>query len=450
MSVPMPRAASATAPSQPQRVRTRPPTAIRAGVKSTELLLTFVLWFLLVYEVDWFIYVRSGIPVQRIPTLLAPMIGLVILMRGGDKRAIHWPLLLFTGMHFVASLIAENAGLSRTPFKFMVYVVLLFAATVSYLDTAPKMITLLKLYLVGFIWFGLQGISDGQVNWHPLLANTDSYGPLMVISMPFSYFFALATTSTRWKWIARGTFLLSILGVVVSFARGAVLAAAVVLLYILWRSPHRTKAFTVLMLSGIVLLPAASLLIPVDAFVTEVASSTQGDDVRMTLWKLAIRVFNTSPLFGVGAGNYGVVAARILTPDEASSMWGHMYFRPPHMPHLQILAEEGLIGIVLWISMIVAFYRWNSRLHRKDTSAIWASSGGKELDLPLIARGLEGAMLGFLGTSIFYNQLYIHWFWSLLIISFVLSLVTRPTQLAVPPPPGSVSPPRRSRRGGLR
>jgi O-antigen ligase len=418
---------------------------LREGVigksKPFPLFLVYAFWVLTIFEVDLFLTATTGGPFYRIPLLLAPVLGLSILNRG-DKRIVYWTLILFTLMHLGASLLAENAGASRDGFKFMVYMLLLFAGSASFLDSPSKLIVILKLYLLSFAWYGLQGMPSGLgglrrgaglagVAWHPLLANEDSYGPLMVISMAFSYFFALATSSPRWRLLSRGIFVLSVLGVMASFARGAALAAGAVLVHISLRSPRRARALIGLVLATIALLTVGALVFPLDAYIQNLRSVSEGDEVRTTLWQLAWNVFQQSPLYGVGAFNFGVVAARI-TPFDVTRTVGkdpaQLYRFAVHNPHMQILAEEGIIGIALWTGMIAGFFRWNRRLRTGDARALWSRRGGEDLDVRMIGRGLEGAMVGYLATSVFYNQLYIHWFWSLLTISYVLAGLTVPTR----------------------
>ncbi len=394
------------------------------------LVIVYAFWVLTIFELDLFLAATIGGPFYRIPLFLAPVLGLCILSRG-DKRILYWPLILFVLMHLGASLLAENAGFSRDAFKFMVYMLVLVAGSVSFLDSPSKLIVILKLYLLSFAWYGIQGMPSGRVVWHFLLANEDSYGPLMVLSMPFAYFFALATSSRRWRLLAGGVFVLSILGVVASFAKGAFLAAGAVLLYILLRSPQKGRTLAGLMLGAIVLLPVAALILPLDAYIEEMKTLSQGDEARTTLWQLAWNVFRESPLWGVGASNFGVVAARITSFDAVRAVKSdpaQLYGIAVHNPHMQILAEEGIIGITLWIGMIAGFFRWNRRLRTGDASALWRKRGGEDLDVQMIARALEGAMVGYLATSVFYNQLYIHWFWSIVTIAYVLSGLTSPAE----------------------
>lgn len=393
---------------------------------SAALTLVYSFWLLMLWEVELFLSATIGGPFFRIPTLLAPILILLALSRATKKMA-YWPLIIFVVMHIAASLFAENAGRSRLTTRYMVYVLILFVSSVAVLDSPRKVSVVLKVYLLSFAWFGLQGLPRGIVSWHPLLANEDSFGPLMIVGIPFAYFYAFATSSGRWRWIARGVFVLGILGLVASFARGAVLSAAVVLLYILVKSPQKSKALVFLFLAAIVALPLVTMLVPVDAFLKEVGTSGEGDPTRMNLWQLAWAVFKTSPLVGVGSFNYGVVADRIAAPDMREFIWNGLYTKTPHNATLQILAEEGLLGIALWFTMIVNFFWWNARLRVTSTREIWRQRGSEEIDIRILSYGLDGAMIAFLLTSIFYNQLYIHWFWSLLTMSFLLYNLTRGT-----------------------
>ena len=385
-------------------------------------LLVSTFWVLVLFEVDVFLTAKTGVPFYRLPLLLVPLVCWACFQRW-NTRAVYWPLLVFTLLHLGASLFASNAGFSRGSFKYMVYVMLFFAISVLYADSPAKVIVLLRILLLSYIWFGVQGlVGNGRVSWHPLMSNEDSYGPLMVLLLPFSYFFSLATTSSRWRWIARGAFVIALAGIVISFARGAALAAGLVLLYLILRSPRRIRLLGLLAVGVVIALPIISSVFPIGSWIAEIASSGQGDSTRTGLWMAAVRVFETSPLFGVGAGNFGVVADQIAHDQVASLGLPGVYMIAVHNPHFQILAEEGLIGITAWFMMLVAIVRWNRFLRTPGAQLAWDARGGQGLRLRILSFGLEGLLVAYLGTSIFYNQLYIHWIWSLLTISYLLAI----------------------------
>ena len=66
--------------------------------------------------------------------------------------------------------------------------------------------------------------------------------------------------------------------------------------------------------------------------------------------------------------------------------------------------------------------------------AIWRQAVGDQIDLLYVSLGLEAAMVGFLVGCVFYNQLYRHWFYTLVVFAILLSEVTRrtPTQKKQP------------------
>jgi O-antigen ligase len=390
-------------------------------------------WVLAVSEIEWFVFAITGAPVYYLPTLIAPVLIVLLAFNFRDRRVLYWPLILFVLLHVGASAVAENAGLSRGALKTMLYMMVLFSASAWLLDRPSKVITVLKIYLIGFGWFGIFGIPTGRVFWHPLLANEDSYGPLMVISIAFSYFLALATSTPRWKFTARCIFALSLLGLMCSFARGAAVAFVVVLVYILILSPHRFRTLTAVILTLVLVLPLAASFFPLDSYMAEIKSSASGDDGRKAVWQLAWKVFLESPIYGVGAYNFGPVASRIADWDDVRGIWNgpeNLYFWGVHNAAMQILAEEGIIGVTLWISMIIGFFRRVRRIRAKEAIARWSNCGGNEWDLRMIAFGLEASMVGYLATSPFYNQIYIHWFWSLITIAYVLGRLTSPGHVA--------------------
>jgi O-antigen ligase len=408
------------------RSATRAVSPVAAGQrKPFPLFPLYAFWVLMTFEVDQFASAMVGGPFYRLPLLLLPVLAVAILSRG-DKRAAYWPLIVFVTMHLGASIFAENTGLARDAFKFMLYMLLLFATTVSLLDTPPKMIVVLKIYLLHFIWFGVQGIPSGLVSWHPLLSNEDSYGPLMVMAIPVGFFFGLAAASPSWRWVGRGTFLLGVLGLVVSFARGAAITAGAVLVFIILRSPRPGRALIGLLLAALVLVPVAAMVVPLDQYIAELQSSSEGDEGRLAVWGIAYNVFRHSPIVGVGAFNFGPIASQITEPDPERAKGAdpsQIYSLWTHNAPMQILAEEGLIGIVVWLVMLLGFVRRTARLRRPASQARWLARGGKEFDLKAVSLALDGAMLGWLGCSIFYNQLYVHWFWSLITMSYALAVI---------------------------
>jgi len=151
---------------------------------------------------------------------------------------------------------------------------------------------------------------------------------------------------------------------------------------------------------------------------------------RWDLWGVGWQVFLRSPLVGVGPGNVGSYAAENFRLGEASGFYAdpaHMYSRVLHNIYIQVLAEQGLIGVVIFLFILVDFVRRNRSLRTKAAIERWDDTGHGRCHLQSLSLGLEGGMIGFLACGLFYDQLYMSSLYSLVALNFVLSsVVTRP------------------------
>jgi O-antigen ligase len=95
---------------------------------------------------------------------------------------------------------------------------------------------------------------------------------------------------------------------------------------------------------------------------TERLQSTSGGEVglRTDIWGSALDIASQHPLFGVGGGNFPVAYSELpSTPAFASQrrlLHGAQEVVPPHAQslYLNILAEDGMIGIVAFTLLAIA------------------------------------------------------------------------------------------------
>jgi len=83
--------------------------------------------------------------------------------------------------------------------------------------------------------------------------------------------------------------------------------------------------------------------------------------LRLRNWEVAVRIFRSHPLFGVGLGNFGDAFTQHLVPGMNETVYAHNSY-------LQIMAESGLAGLALvlfgtcWlVGKIVTALRGDSR-----------------------------------------------------------------------------------------
>lgn len=411
---------------------TRPQGAVAHDANAAGLGFLYLMWVFVLFEpqrfVPWYTgggsYIQSFVVLLYIPTLL---IGL----QSGGLRGVYLPLALFGLVHFVNVPFAFNRGLAFVGLKSMIVTFILFFTTVCLIDTPPKALRLLKLLLVSLVWYLVQGVAfSGRVRWHPTLANPDSFGTLAAIALGFGYFMGMAARTPRWRYLGLATAALGSLGIVLSFARGAILAAAAVIALIWIRSPRKLATLSVGLLGAVLLFGAIVWLYPQGEFFDEVSSITEegtttgtGKD-RWEIWRAALIVFREHPVLGVGAYNVGVIGSEIIPTDFLDLKYkdpSKLYNKALHNAYLQILSEEGIVGMALWLWMLLDFARRTRRMRTPAALEAWKRGVGGSFDLHAISLALEVGMAGFLCGAFFYNMTYRHWFFTFLVLSVVIS-----------------------------
>ena len=387
------------------------------------LALTFLCWVVYLFEPHWFL------PIGPLRRLLTPvlMVALVIGLFNAPRKIWYWPLLVFVVLHWAHLPFAANNGFVRKQGEFVLYVYGLLLISTAALTTAQRLRPVLRMYLLQFIWYGLQGIPTGSVAWNNILNNQDSFGPLMTIGIGFAYYYGMGSRRPLGRWLGRVTAVICVVGVVASFARGAVISAALVLLMIWWRSPRKFLT----LIGGLVLIAAvviaASVMFPGGAFLAEMQTINEGTDTgtsgdRWELWKVGFKVWMRNPVFGVGPENCGIWASQNFSFGDAGGayvnptrLWG----RSLHNVYVQLLCEGGAVGVFLLGVMIFDFFRRIRRLKRPTAREIWTRMDPSLPELGALATGLELGMYGYLASCLFYGQLYPHWFYTMLILTIV-------------------------------
>jgi len=152
-------------------------------------------------------------------------------------------------------------------------------------------------------------------------------------------------------------------------------------------------------------------------------SSGTGKD-RWEIWRAALIVFREHPVFGVGAFNVGVIGSEIIPYGFLELKYkdpSKLYNKALHNAYLQILSEEGIVGLTLWLWMLIDFSRRTRRMRTPKAVDTWRRQVGGSFGLHEISLALEGGMVGFLCGAFFYNMTYRHWFFSFLALAVVIS-----------------------------
>ena len=415
--------------------------SIRRRERATPALtFLYFMWIVMFLQPQWWLASFGPTIVLKVPALLFGCLLVVTLLHG--PRRLITPLLAIVLFSIALLPVAYVGSNTLIPTKQLILYYILALATVTLVRTPRDALPIVVILLVGqFAWWDLHGALRGLIPWHPTYANYDGFGPLMVIGTSCAFYFGLAARRTGLRRISFAVAGACVVGLVGTFARGAILAGAFVLAFVWIRSPR--KGIMTLGIVGAVLvvtIAAGTVFLDVDrgtdtqrnfwhemGTIARDVNQGTGQD-RRVLWSLAGRVFWERPLVGVGWSNFGAYAATNLRIGEEGGNYADnpntLYGRALHSIYFQVLSESGLVGVALWLWLLVDFWRRNVALGRTSRREQWAAATGGSLDLRHLAAGLEAGMVAFLATGVFYDQLFEPWVYGLVTLNFLLYYLT--------------------------
>jgi O-antigen ligase len=121
-------------------------------------------------------------------------------------------------------------------------------------------------------------------------------------------------------------------------------------------------------------------------------SDQRAAEARLALFSQATMVIREAPLLGVGLGGYNHAARQELHPSFgglSEGFRGALLKEVVHHKYAAVWAEQGVVGLVLWLGIFVAFIRRFLRVRR------WCDPACAAIGLGLVA--------GLVGQLIFYN-----------------------------------------------
>jgi O-antigen ligase len=224
--------------------------------------------------------------------------------------------------------------------------------------------------------------------------------------------------------------MLCAVGVLLTASRGALIAitfclVAAVLLAGRWRPP--------VLAGGVVVLIAAAgyftFLAPPEIR-DRVTEPTKGQERtregRTTIWQVALRAAEDKPIAGVGAGNFRVASKHYIDEPGALARTDEITEKPAvaHNAYLEVLAELGVVGILLFVSILLTCL--GSMI---AAARMFDRKGDRRLQAVAIAVSI--ALIGVLVANFFFSDHYGKPMWLLLSLGPVLLTMARLT------PPGS-------------
>ena len=146
----------------------------------------------------------------------------------------------------------------------------------------------------------------------------------------------------------------------------------------------------------------------------------EGGTGRVDIWTVGWRMVEAHPVEGVGAGNFTTASIHYLLEPGAILRADFIVDQPKvaHNTYLQVLAELGLVGFLLFMTILLFSLVCAFKAHK-----VAAEAGDRELDI--VARATVVALLALYTAYFFVSRDYGKQLWLLLALCPVMLEIAR-------------------------
>ena len=343
---------------------------------------------------------------------------------------------------------APNTGQAATAAWQWWAIGIVFAIVATSITSERLLVLAIATYVAGAVLAslvssfagGLTAAQDGRQSGG--VGDPNFLAAALVSAIPLAFALSSVRRTPGWRALWLGAVVILTIGVVASQSRGGMAAAVGMWVAALVVLPRRRQVLAL----GVAALAAAALAFSLNPGSWERASSPDpGGTGRVDLWTVAWNMFADHPIQGVGVRNFGRVApsyVREVGPLDDVDLVVKTPDREVHNSYLEFLAENGVIGLVLFLLVAAGCLRAGLRAARS-----FADSARPEL--VALAHGLFAGTVGLLVSYFFISGSVDRRLWILLALApasleiahrLVDEHGSRVNVLALPDPPAPVVP----------
>lgn len=351
---------------------------------------------LLLYIFAIYIRPQDWIPAVygwQIIDALAILTAFFLILRTGQNKKLLLTtpqcLLLFG---FLATIVLSH--LSHTYFwgaydSFIKFskTVIMFFLFINVLDSEKKLKISLWLIVILTVIMAVQGVyqfqhgiglagqpleKSGRITWIGVFNDSNDLALALVMAIGFLLAFVFGKTKILYKIISFSLLTILLYSLYFTNSRGGYMAlGGTILFYFLRNFKNKFIGIPI----GVVLVLILFVLGP--SRLSTISASEESAYGRIDTWYEGMQMLKSSPLFGVG---YGMFTDKLALTA--------------HNSYVLVAAEEGLVGLFLWIALIYSCLKGLSILKKKEPHLI------------NYAAGIEAGLFGFLSASFFLSRSY--------------------------------------------
>ena len=271
--------------------------------------------------------------------------------------------------------------------------------------------------------------------WGPpksFIADNNDFGLALNMIIPMLFFLGRDEQNRKLKILYRITFVCSMVAVLLTYSRGALLGLTAISAVFALKSRYK-------LISGFLLVVAAFLVI---SFAPAAWMARMGDfaggkldgsaQERLTSWAFAWNLAKSYPITGGGFECFTPDLFATFSERDPQTWLGGHTSSGPHSIYFQVLAEQGFVGLGIFLALLASCMLSARRLRRRAARAPalwWIGSYAQIVELGILAYMVSGA---FLGRA--YFDLYLQLVAILIVLKVLYKKEVRAAVLAVQEP----------------
>lgn len=358
---------------------------------ATHPLFPFTLYFAALFFADTKV---PGLPLPMGQALgilfLLSFLSFVIRGHAMKLRSYFLPILTLTAIYFtIRAITGESAERSLIHFKYVLIYFVIALALASSLTTERALLALCWIILtlsaaaaVHGLWQAAEKDILGAFSGHWSMANRVRgtaknpivFGWNMVFSFPFAFLLYAQLRSQWGRVLAMLLGLLCIFAATFTFNRQTYVLIALLAIMAVTMYRFEGRKLLVVGLAVLGVAAAATVLPLVIERMSTVSALTKDYSYleRRDSFLLGMEMFRQHPLFGVGLGSFPGVWKNYVPPDYPTFFVQYMAeteLRYPDFGYLNLLAEGGLVGEVLFIMLLLTWIAGSWRYRKLAAQA---------------------------------------------------------------------------------
>jgi O-antigen ligase len=333
-----------------------------------------------------------------------------------------WQARFFLGLFFVFTLsyvtTPQVGSWTNSHWLTWASFLLLFFITVCVVDSferlrwvliaASSSLALASLYVLREWQVYHNMYKDFRPGW--VVGDPNYFTVNVLLFIPTTFLLALQPRPRWQRWYCGGCFIVTLFGVWVSASRGGFLGILACSLCLILRSKQRMR-YLVLIGTALVVVTVFSPVSPIQRFRNPSRGDQQSAETHVALMHGGVRMMLAHPLFGVGLDNFKLYITQYVTSEEAGRM--DVVRRIAHNSYVEVGAEAGLPGLLLFVGMLLATLLSLEQVARR--SKLLGNS-----TLTQIALGLQAGLVGSCVSIFFVSGEYQKMLWLAVFLTMCL------------------------------